>query len=130
MIRQSARYNEEIVTGSNSAIDKSRQALFDLSRDIHSHPELNYQEYYSSNALAGFLESRGIQVERGIGGLETAFSATIPAGPVKAQRLPYSRNMTRCQRSGTAVDTTSLQWRRWALPSDYRRPPRTCPDAR
>ena len=80
MTRQSVRYNEEIVTGSNSAIDKSRQALFDLSRDIHSHPELNYQEYYSSNALAGFLENRGIQVERGIGGLETAFSATIPGG--------------------------------------------------
>ena len=80
MTGQSARCNENIVTGSNSAIDKSRQALFDLSRDIHSHPELNYQEYYSSNALAGFLENRGIQVERGIGGLETAFSATISGG--------------------------------------------------
>ena len=80
MTRQFAGNREEIAARSNSAIDGSRQALFDLSRDIHSHPELNYQEHYSSNALAGFLESCEIQVERGVGGLETAFRATIPGG--------------------------------------------------
>ena len=80
MTRQLSRHTEEIAARSNSAIDDSRQALFDLSKDIHSHPELNYQERYSSSALAGFLDSRGIQVERGIGGLETAFRATIPGG--------------------------------------------------
>ena len=80
MTRQPNRHREEVAAGSNSAIDNSRQALFDLSKEIHSHPELNYQEYYSSNALAGFLENRGIRVDRGIGGLETAFRATIPGG--------------------------------------------------
>ena len=30
--------------------------------------------------MAGFIESCDIQVERGVGGLETAFRATIPGG--------------------------------------------------
>ncbi len=80
MTRQFTQHKQELAANSNSAVEYSRQALFDLSRDIHSHPELNYREYYSSNALAGFLESRGIPVERGIGGLETAFRASIPGG--------------------------------------------------
>ena len=93
MTRQPTRHKEEFAARSNSAIDDSRQALFDLSKDIHSHPELNYQEHYSSSALAGFLESRNFQVERGVGGLKTAFRATIPgaagAGPTIAVLAEY-----------------------------------------
>ena len=80
MTRQPAQDRKEIAARSDAAIEDSRQALFDLSKDIHAHPELNYQEHYSSGALAGFLESRDFQVERGVGGLETAFRATIPGG--------------------------------------------------
>ena len=71
---------EELASRSNSAIESSKQALFDLSKDVHAHPELNYEEYYSSDALAGFLESNGLAVERGIGGVETAFRAIISGG--------------------------------------------------
>ena len=80
MSNQSAQTGKGLAGRSNSAIEASRQALFDLSLDVHAHPELNYQEHYSSNALAGFLEEREFQVERGIGGVETAFRATIPGG--------------------------------------------------
>ena len=80
MTNQSAETKDDLASRSNSAIEASRQALFDLSKDVHSHPELNYQEYYSSNALSGFLEEHGLKVERGIGGVETAFRATIPGG--------------------------------------------------
>ena len=73
-------HERQIATRSNEAIEGSRQALFDLSRDVHAHPELNYQEHYSSNALAVFLEECGLDVERGIGGLETAFRAIVPGG--------------------------------------------------
>ena len=71
---------DELANASNSAIETSKTDLFDLSKDVHAHPELNYEEYYSSNALAGFLERHDFQVERGIGGVETAFRATIPGG--------------------------------------------------
>ena len=71
---------EQLASRSNSAIDSSRQGLFDLSKDVHAHPELNYEEFYSSDALAGFLEKHDLRVERGIGGVETAFRAVIPGG--------------------------------------------------
>ena len=70
----------DLASASNSTIEKSKQALFDLSKDVHAHPELNYEEFYSSNALATFLEGHDLPVERGIGGIETAFRATIPGG--------------------------------------------------
>ena len=80
MTRQNVEPKGELATTSNSAIETSRQALFDLSKDVHAHPELNYQEHYSSNALAEFLEKHNLPVERGIGGVDTAFRAVIPGG--------------------------------------------------
>ena len=71
---------EQLASRSNSAIESSRQGLFDLSKDVHAHPELNYEEFYSSEALAGFLEKHDLRVERGIGGIETAFRVVIPGG--------------------------------------------------
>ena len=58
-----------------AAIDEARDELVAVSRDIHAHPELNYQETYSSAALATALERHGFSVERGVGGVETAFRA-------------------------------------------------------
>ena len=80
MTNQGSGTKDELAGRSNSIIEASREALFDLSKDVHAHPELNYQEFYSSSALAGFLESHDLTVERGIGGVETAFRATIPCG--------------------------------------------------
>ena len=80
MTSQNAGTKDDLAGRSNSVIESSRQALFDLSKDVHAHPELNYEEFYSSNALAGFLEKHDLSVERGIGGVETAFRATIPGG--------------------------------------------------
>ena len=80
MTSQNAGTKDDLAGRSNSVIESSRQALFDLSKDVHAHPELNYEEFYSSNALAGFLEKHDLSVERGIGDVETAFRATIPGG--------------------------------------------------
>ncbi|MCY4417448.1 MAG: amidohydrolase [Chloroflexi bacterium] len=80
MTAQNTGSTDALASASNSVIETSKQALFDLSKDVHAHPELNYEEYYSSNALAGFLENHDFHVERGIGGVETAFRATIPGG--------------------------------------------------
>ena len=80
MTSRNAESKDALASSSNSTIEALKGELFDLSKDVHAHPELNYQEYYSSNALAGFLEKHSLQVERGIGGVETAFRATIPGG--------------------------------------------------
>ncbi len=80
MTRDNVASKDALAASSNAAIEASKQELFDLSVDVHDHPELNYQEFYSSAALAGFLEKHNLHVERGIGGVETAFRATIPGG--------------------------------------------------
>ena len=63
-----------------SAIDGARNELVDVSLDIHAHPELNYQEQHAAQLLSGMLEKHGFQVERGVGGVDTAFTATLPGG--------------------------------------------------
>ncbi len=62
------------------AVDALHQELVDISLDIHAHPELNYQEYHAAQVLADALERHGFRVERGVGGVETAFRATMPGG--------------------------------------------------
>ncbi|MBI2869975.1 MAG: M20 family metallopeptidase [Chloroflexi bacterium] len=57
-----------------------REELAELSRKIHSRPELAFKEVRAAEWLAGYLEASGFTVERGFGGLKTAFRATAGAG--------------------------------------------------
>jgi amidohydrolase len=63
-----------------SAISDKRDELIAISRDIHAHPELNYEECHAAAALADALERWGFKVERGVGGVETAFRASSGSG--------------------------------------------------
>jgi len=63
-----------------AAIDAADGELRDLSLDIHSHPELAYEEVHAHEVLTAFLEERGFEVERGAYGLPTAFRATAGSG--------------------------------------------------
>lgn len=63
--------------GVNKAIESLREELVESSLDIHAHPELNYQEFHAAAVLTDVLERRGLPVERGVGGVETAFRATV-----------------------------------------------------
>jgi amidohydrolase len=64
------------------AADALAPELEALSRKIHDHPELGYQEVQAAGWLAAFLEAKGFRVERGVGGVPTAFRATVEgAGP-------------------------------------------------
>ena len=63
-----------------AAIDAANGELRDLSLDIHSNPELAYEEVYAHDVLTGFLEARGFQVERGAYGMPTAFRAEAGSG--------------------------------------------------
>ena len=63
-----------------AAIDAANGELRDLSLDIHSNPELAYEEVYAHDVLTAFLEARGFEVERGAYGMPTAFRATAGSG--------------------------------------------------
>ncbi|MGA7835521.1 MAG: M20 family metallopeptidase [Acidimicrobiales bacterium] len=62
------------------AIEGARNDLVELSHFIHAHPELGYEEFESSGALANAAERAGFHVERGLAGLATAFRATKGEG--------------------------------------------------
>ena len=83
----------EYFTSVTQTIDGVRHELEDISLDIHAHPELNYQEYHAARVLADTLERHGFQVERGVGGVETAFRAVMPGrhedGPTVALLAEY-----------------------------------------
>jgi amidohydrolase len=63
------------------AVDRLERELDALSHRIHDHPELGYQEVKACGWLCDFLGGQGLTVERGVGGVETAFRATIDRGP-------------------------------------------------
>ena len=60
-----------------TAVDGLADELEALSHRIHAHPELCYQEVKAHAWLTDFLEAKGARVERGVGGVPTAFRAII-----------------------------------------------------
>ncbi len=63
-----------------SAVEAASASLIELSHYVHSHPELGYEEFASSEAVAHAAEQAGFDVERGIASLPTAFRATLGSG--------------------------------------------------
>jgi amidohydrolase len=61
-------------------VDARAQALDRLALEIHARPELAFEERFASSALADYLESEKVSVERGAGGVETAFVAEAGSG--------------------------------------------------
>ncbi len=57
-------------------IESATEELLAISRDIHAHPELNFEEHHAAALLTDSLERHGFDVERGTGGIETAFRGT------------------------------------------------------
>src|SRR5204863_163030 len=74
------------------AVDRLADDLERLSHRIHESPELAFKEEKAHAWLTEFLAKHGARVERGVGGLATAFRATIPgsgAGPTIAIMAEY-----------------------------------------
>ena len=56
------------------------EELFAVACDIYDHPEIGLQEVHASAVLTEYLEKQGFTVERGVGGIETAFRAVWERG--------------------------------------------------
>jgi amidohydrolase len=75
-----------------AAVDALADELERLSHQLHDHPELAFKEDKAHAWLTDFLAKHGATVERGVGGLATAFRATIPGvapGPTVAIMAEY-----------------------------------------
>jgi amidohydrolase len=73
-------------------VDQLSGELEALSHRIHDNPELAFREEQAHAWLTSFLEKHGARVERGVGGLPTAFRATIAGtgdGPTIAILAEY-----------------------------------------
>src|SRR5579863_5228070 len=62
--------------------DASRDQLIKLSRRIHAHPELGFEEERAAAWLCESLCDAGFVVDMGICDLPTAFRATVGSGPL------------------------------------------------
>jgi amidohydrolase len=63
-----------------AAVERHAQPLCELSRRIHAEPELAFAEHRSAARVADLVESEGFEVERGVAGLDTAFTGTYGSG--------------------------------------------------
>ena len=66
--------------GMYACIDSKALELTEMADDIFDHPELGLSEFRASGLLTSWLEKEGFQVEKGVGGLETAFKAVFKKG--------------------------------------------------
>ncbi|NLY09213.1 MAG: M20 family metallopeptidase [Tissierellia bacterium] len=64
----------------NQHIDSLKNELIEMSDYIFDNPEIGLKEYKASKLLCDYLEENGFEVERGVGGLETAFRAVYERG--------------------------------------------------
>ncbi|GIW12124.1 MAG: hydrolase [Dehalococcoidia bacterium] len=73
-----------------AAIAARADEIVALSRAIHADPEVAFQEFRAAARLSALLEAAGYRVERGVGGLPTAFRATLgTSGPTVAICAEY-----------------------------------------
>jgi len=59
-------------------IDEIKELLFDVSKEIHENPELNFEEFKASKLLSEKLKEANFEVKLGVAGLETAILAKHP----------------------------------------------------
>ena len=59
------------------AVEAAWPTGLEVMRFVHSHPELGHEEHECSSFVADVLAASGLEVERGVGGMETAFRATL-----------------------------------------------------
>ena len=57
-------------------IDSIKPVLRDIAIDLHSHPEMPFQEHRSIEMLTSFLDRNGLSIEKGLADLPTSFRAT------------------------------------------------------
>ena len=63
-------------------VEQARDELVALSHRIHANPELGFEEEQACAWLCELLDTGGLEVERGVGDLPTAFAARAGSGPL------------------------------------------------
>jgi amidohydrolase len=83
---------DRLKTRVTEAVDRMAEDLWSLALRIHANPELAFKEEKAAAWLTELLEREGCHVERGVGGLPTAFRAEVAGagnGPTIAVMAEY-----------------------------------------
>jgi amidohydrolase len=67
--------DSEISAAIDAAVDRNKEALIALSRQIHQNPELRFEEHKAAAWICELLERAGFSVERGLAQMPTSFRA-------------------------------------------------------
>ena len=67
---------DELKEKVQEAVDEQRDRLWEISAFIYENPELGSEEFKAAELLTGELERQDFEVERGVLGMPTAFTAT------------------------------------------------------
>lgn len=67
----------------DAVVERERESLAKLSRNIHANPELRFEEHKAAAWITELFRARGFDVEHGVGGMSTALRARRgnPKGP-------------------------------------------------
>jgi len=86
------------------AIESQQELILEVSDQLWEFAETGYREYWSSEFLCDILSKEGFIVEKGIAGMETAFSASYGSGaPVIALLGEYDAQHGLSQKAGVAM---------------------------
>ncbi|MDM4719457.1 M20 family metallopeptidase [Micromonospora sp. WMMA1363] len=76
------RISSEVRRRCQDAVDRAGDRLLALSRSLHAEPETAFREHRSAAKVSDLLRAEGFDVETGVGGLDTAFTARYGNGPL------------------------------------------------
>ena len=80
----------ELKKAIQAEVDAQREQLVELSQKIHANPELGFQETKAQAWLTEYLADSGFKIEKGTGGMATAFQASYGQGkPIIALLAEY-----------------------------------------
>jgi amidohydrolase len=71
---------DQLTAHMSSSTDARRDALLALSHAVHADAEVRFEEHTSSRRVADVLAGGGFDVDLGVAGLDTAFTATFGTG--------------------------------------------------
>ncbi|GIO09973.1 amidohydrolase [Brevibacillus reuszeri] len=91
-------------------IEQKRELLISVSDQIWDYAETGFEEYRSADLLCTTLEKEGFAVEKGVGGIQTAFIGSYGSGsPVVAVMGEFDALSGMSQQGGVASPTPLAQ---------------------
>lgn len=72
--------NLEVMQRVAANIDSLENELWGIATALYKNPETAFEEHQSSQLLSGILARAGFKVEMGVGGIDTAFRASVGKG--------------------------------------------------